>query len=363
MSKPVVLFVGGFKSVSADGSYGGQVFACRSLIESDLRNHVTFILLDTTADGVEVRSILIRTYHAIQRIVKLLVLLSTRRIDHVLVFCSSGFSFFEKGIMVMIAKAYRKKTMLAPRSGLLQGQLTRRYRFRQFAKRVIRASDTVICQGEQWFTFFDSMFPGHSGKFLIQLNWIDLSAYPYHPQSAKDLVRLLFIGQFHPYKGLMDLLEAVRHVRELPLQLSIYGGGKLQSEYEHFVDANDLSAIVSFKGWADQQTKLEALAQADVLILPSHAEGMPNVVLEAMASGVPVIATRVGGIPSLIHSGTSGILVEPGKAEQLADAIRLLVTQPDLRQQLSATAHTVVAAECSIDKAAEKIRAKILVHV
>jgi glycosyltransferase involved in cell wall biosynthesis len=77
---------------------------------------------------------------------------------------------------------------------------------------------------------------------------------------------------------------------------------------------------------------------ADVLVLPSHSEGSPNVLLEGMAAGVPVVATAVGGVPEIVRPGESALLVRPHDPRGLADAIRLLLTDADLARRLAANA-------------------------
>lgn len=352
--KPRVLFVGGFKEISGDGSYGGQVYACRTLINSSLSESVDFILLDTTSTSVNVPSVFLRFFKALIRLSKFVFILVFKRVDWILVFSSSGFSFIEKGLMVRMGKIFGKKTIFAPRSGLLMKQLQRSRCLRKFGQGVFNSSDRVICQGEFWRSFFLQIFPDHGSRLIVQFNWIDLSSYHFQLKPMSSTLRLLFIGQFHAYKGLQDLLVSVKALKEQPVQLTIYGGGNLKGEYEEYVYSNDLSERVCFKGWATHVQKIQAFSEADVLVIPSHTEGMPNVMLEAMASGVLVIATDVGGIPEIIRHKETGLLVNPSNPVELANAILwVLENRQEIPPMISA-AYARINSQCAMDAVAKK---------
>jgi len=92
---------------------------------------------------------------------------------------------------------------------------------------------------------------------------------------------------------------------------------------------------VKFIGMVSPEKIYDYLEQAKILILPSFYEGLPNVILEAMSVGVPVIATRVGGIPDVVKDGETGLLVEPGRVDELAISIRRLIEDDDLRGKMS----------------------------
>ncbi|TET11793.1 glycosyltransferase, partial [Candidatus Aerophobetes bacterium] len=92
---------------------------------------------------------------------------------------------------------------------------------------------------------------------------------------------------------------------------------------------------VKFIGMVSPEKVYDFLEQAKILILPSLYEGLPNVIVEAMSVGVPVIATRVGGVPDVIKDGETGLLVEPGRVEELAISIKKLIEDDNLRRKMS----------------------------
>lgn len=137
------------------------------------------------------------------------------------------------------------------------------------------------------------------------------------------------VGRLHPQKGYSDLLAALVLVRNRApaTRLLLIGDGKLRSDLEAQAQATGLSESVIIAG---TRTEIpEILAAFDLFVLPSVWEGMPNAVLEAMFSELPVVATMVGGTPEVVHDGVTGLLVPPGDPEALAKTIETLLADPD----------------------------------
>ena len=145
------------------------------------------------------------------------------------------------------------------------------------------------------------------------------------PESAKAVA---FVGRLEKQKGVSVLLEAARYLNELPdfLLLIIGEGPEEQSLKEQAEDARLLKESVRFVGSLEDAASI--LPAFDVVVLPSLWEGLPNVLIEAMASGVPVVATHVGGVSELVEDGRTGFLVRPGESRPLAEKIRYLLEHP-----------------------------------
>lgn len=157
---------------------------------------------------------------------------------------------------------------------------------------------------------------------------------------------LLFVGRLVPSKGIWEALKAVAvlHRAGYDVELTVVGDGPLRTELEAWVARQGLASRIHFTGFLRAQSPelLDVYRRADVLLLPSYAEGMPLVVLEAMAQGVAVIASRVGGVPDLVRHGETGLLVDPGHLGRLVDAVRSLVDAPPLWRSLIRNAYAVV---------------------
>jgi len=141
--------------------------------------------------------------------------------------------------------------------------------------------------------------------------------------------KLLYVGRLTRKKGVEYLISAMRSVKDV--DLLIVGDGPDRRRLEEMA----AGLRVKFIGMVSPEKVYDYLEQAKILILPSLYEGLPNVILEAMSVGVPVIATRVGGVPDVIKDAETGLLVEPGRVKELAISIKKLIKDDDLRRKMS----------------------------
>jgi glycosyltransferase involved in cell wall biosynthesis len=163
--------------------------------------------------------------------------------------------------------------------------------------------------------------------------------------------RLLFVGRLASVKGASVLFEALEQVipRFPDLRLTLIGDGPERGDFEQEVQTRGLGEAVIFAGYRSQAEVAAALQEADMLVLPSFAEGVPVVLMEAMAAGLPVVTTRVAGIPELVEDRVSGLLVPPGDTDALAGAICELLADPALRTRMGEQGRAKVAAEFNLD--------------
>ena len=148
--------------------------------------------------------------------------------------------------------------------------------------------------------------------------------------------RLLFVGRLAPEKGISHLLGATKELIASgnPVELHVVGEGSLETDLRNQVKALSLTDRVFFHGFVPQGEALRRFyRESDVFILPSLYDQQPKVLLEAMAHSLPIVATSVGGTPSLIQNGHNGLLVPPARPEAIATAICRILTDGDLRQQ------------------------------
>ena len=141
---------------------------------------------------------------------------------------------------------------------------------------------------------------------------------------------LVAIGRLAEQKGFSLLVEAVSQAAAThpDLHLTLVGDGPLRKDLEKAIAKEGLSHKITLAGWQDEAGVQSALAKAQALILPSFAEGLPMVVMEAMAAGRPVIATAIAGVPELVVSGETGWIVPAGDAAALTEAIAALARTP-----------------------------------
>lgn len=148
---------------------------------------------------------------------------------------------------------------------------------------------------------------------------------------------MIFVGRLHPIKGLHYLIEAMRiiHQRYPKSRLLIVGDGEDRNNLENLVKKLNLNKYVTFIGIVPNETVPGYMVAADVFVLPSLSEGFPTVTLEAMASGIPIVATTVGGVPEIIKDGENGFSVEPRNSEEIAEKVLLLLNKDELRKIIS----------------------------
>ncbi len=168
----------------------------------------------------------------------------------------------------------------------------------------------------------------------------------------KGPVRLLYLGRIAHEKGLQYLVDSIRILKEqmdIEVELTLCGMGPETQNLKNRVSVLGIEGSVHFRGFIGHGVQLDLIfAENDIFVLPSLSEGIPKVLLEAMAKGLPVIATNVGGIPDIIENHKNGLLVPSASAESLAQAVIELIDDKDKMIEISrqgnmfASEHTAI---------------------
>jgi glycosyltransferase involved in cell wall biosynthesis len=171
-------------------------------------------------------------------------------------------------------------------------------------------------------------------------NAADVAALRARLGITKNEQVVLSVGRLSREKAHLDLIEGFKHLREMnpaiPVKLVIVGDGSERPRLEAAVESFGIKELVVFAGQVSDVQPFYGLA--DVFALPSHSEGSPNVLLEAMAANLPVVATAVGGVPEIVKNNESALLVAPNDPSALAAAIGQLLTDKALGQKLATNA-------------------------
>lgn len=200
----------------------------------------------------------------------------------------------------------------------------------------------VITIGRDDYPFLPRMGRVHVA-FDSKFGEEELVRGPRPPSIDRDAFRLLYVGRISAEKGLDVLIDAMERIaagRCRDITLTLVGSDFLGSEYGNAfrsrVAASGVADAVTVKGYVPYGPALWQIYDAhDALVLPSFTEGFPQVLLEAMARGLPVVATAVGGVPRLVRDGENGLLIPPGRPDALARAVTRLAGDPDLRTRLA----------------------------
>jgi colanic acid/amylovoran biosynthesis glycosyltransferase len=184
-------------------------------------------------------------------------------------------------------------------------------------------------------------------------------------RSPRDEPQILCVGRLVNLKGQSLLIaacaELVRQGR--PVQLTLVGEGPKRTELEAQAGSLGLGDRVRFTGAVGQDDIRALYSSADVFCLPSFAEGLPVVLMEAMASGVPVVSTRIMGIPELVEDGENGLLVAPGEVDPLAEALSRLLDDREFASRLAARGRERVLAEFDVNASARRLAAVFESHL
>ncbi len=170
-------------------------------------------------------------------------------------------------------------------------------------------------------------------------------------------LRILCIGRLVPVKGQAMLIEAIPRLLEegVDARATIVGDGPTRGRLEVLSDRLGVADRIRFTGAVGQDAIRDHYDAADAFCLPSFAEGVPVSLMEAMAMEVPVVTSRIMGIPELIEDGVSGLLIAPGNRDQLVRALARLATDPRERQRLGKAGRRKVAADYSLSASADQL--------
>ncbi len=228
----------------------------------------------------------------------------------------------------------------------------------------IRAAEFVACVS--WFGRAQAMRltpPDQWRKFEIVRCGVDLNAMPPRPEAVSqpdDVFRIVCVGRLSAEKGQAGMLQALKGVREtgLDARVTFVGDGPERVQLEALGADLGLADSVTFLGRVPEQETLGVVASADLLAMSSFMEGLPVVLMEAMAMGIPVVAPRVAGIPELVTHGEHGLLFTPANWAELAAAIIEAANAPEQRVRMVQAASEKVTNEFEIGRAVAPLVAK-----
>lgn len=212
--------------------------------------------------------------------------------------------------------------------------------YRRTVRFVVQRADTNIVLGKPWHDFIvERVGLGNSRIELLYNSVADIepqiAALRGVLKRAAKRTQFLILANLSPRKGISEFLQALSALKAegMDVGATLAGGGEVERYRSEAADLG-LTDICAFTGWVGRAEVLNLLASHDVMVLPSHHEGLPISILEALCAGLPVIATPVGAIPEVLQHEGNCLLVEPGNATALARAMERVAIEPGLAERL-----------------------------
>jgi glycosyltransferase involved in cell wall biosynthesis len=219
----------------------------------------------------------------------------------------------------------------------------------QWAERLVKAVTTVtVCVAERERAAGLAAGACEERTTVVIHNGVDPSAAIPRQRHDAGPPRIVTVGRLKAPKDPLTLVRALASLGAAPFEAVIVGDGPDRPSVEAELERLGLGPVARLVGERDDV--LELLGGADIFVLSSRSEGLPLSILEAMSAGLPVVASRVGGVPELVLDGETGLLVPPGEPSSLAAAIERLLVDPALRNRLGAAGRARVEEYFDLDR-------------
>jgi glycosyltransferase involved in cell wall biosynthesis len=268
------------------------------------------------------------------------------RTDVVHLHVSERGSVFRVGLLVFLAHIFSKPVIMHTHGSefhIFYEGLSRLAR--GLVRLIFQNCAYVITLSQSWKQYYTTQCYLDPQKVLVMLNPVHLPAQlPDRQRSGQRPVRFVFLGRIGHRKGCFDVIQAVAQlpsVQRQQIEVLLAGDGEVEKA-QALIDRSGLQQSIHLLGWINGETRDRLLKQADVFLLPSHNEGLPVSMVEAMAWGLPVIVSPVGGIPELVTHQKQGFLVTPGNVDEIAAAMQNLLMHDQRRLAMGKAARQQV---------------------
>ena len=263
--------------------------------------------------------------------------------DLVHIHSSAEVSFFRKSAFYWLARLWRRPVIwhLHSPNTDFERFYSRRDAAGRYARYVLGSCRHIVVLSDSWISLAENILP--RDKLRVIYNPIP-RVVPDEESIPREPGRILYLAHLIQRKGFPLLIKAFANVaEEFPQARLVFAGSGELKEAKALCDELGIRSRVDFLGWIGEPQRTHELRRAGIFALPSYQEGLPMGVLEALAFGLAVVATPVGGIGDVVEDGRNGLLVKPGDDQQLAVALRSLLAEPALASRLATEGQRSVA--------------------
>ncbi len=309
---------------------GVQTLSAGILDQAVKRGHEVQVI-DTTRSGFDSTGLWARVRAGLGRLGDLRRQVRAPGTAGAIIIAGAGFSFIERCAMAALARAYRVPSVLLIVDGWYMEAVKSSVKWRWISRLFLRAPNKIAAMGAPWLDMYASL--GVPRDRLVDMNFFLPSSFTPKQTPAKVApdapVRFVFLGWLVAEKGVNELMQAAEWLQSSHrFELVFLGGGTLLDEVRAWITASGRGDLYQAPGWVQGADLRAQLDQAHVFVLPSYAEGFPMSLIEAFSSGLPAIASDVGGISGALVSGQNGQLIAPRDTDSLARALEVYLKDP-----------------------------------
>jgi glycosyltransferase involved in cell wall biosynthesis len=237
-------------------------------------------------------------------------------------------------LYLIIAKVFRKEVIVFWRGWNFNNEKYLKFPYSIVTKLLLKSDKTIVLYSEIGNSLKKL---GYENKVFELTTMVSDLAFNYQIKTQEqDVFKLIFLSRVESYKGVYELLKAYAILKKKypDFELIIAGNGNEHQNLLNLVKENDVKDV-TFVGYVKGDEKYSLLASGDLFVFPSYSEGMPNAVLEAMAVGLPIVTTRVGGINDFFIEDRMGSFIEKKDVQSIVNKVEYLYLNKNLRQQIS----------------------------
>ena len=335
-----VLMVGPARSVK-----GGISAVVNNYYTAGIEEKIELKYIETMEDGSKFHKlkVAVRAFRQYKKVLK------DYSVVHI--HMASDKSLCRKLPFIKLAKKRGKKLIIHQHGGNFEDFF---YRFcnrsmREYIGRILSTADVMLVVAPHLKILFGEII-GES-KIVLFPNTLNAPEQIEHDYSS---AKLLFLGRLCKEKGIEELIMAARELKEEFPKLEVYLGGKWE-DLSLKKQADEYKDWILQLGWIGEKEKQKYLRECNIFVLPTYFEGLPVSLLEGMAYGCACIASRVGGIPQILENGRNGILISPKNVKELKEAIKTLLDNPVLQQNLGREAHLEIKNNYDLSSSMKKL--------